>query len=83
MTVSVLCLFFTVPWAGLQCVIMAFPGHTHLFLYLKPTGMCRNTTFVEMAISSRQNNRKFNILTRFPLKVSSNSLVWKQRINCH
>ena len=32
MTVSVLCLFLTVPWVGLQCVIVAFPGHTHLLL---------------------------------------------------
>ena len=28
--VCVLCLFLTVPWAGLQSVIVAFPGHTHL-----------------------------------------------------
>ena len=26
------CLFLTVPWVGLQCVIVAFPGHTYLFL---------------------------------------------------
>ena len=30
MTVSVLWLFLTVPWVGLQCVIVAFPDHTHL-----------------------------------------------------
>ena len=29
-TISVLWLFFTVPWVGLQCVIVVFPGHTHL-----------------------------------------------------
>ena len=29
---SALCLFLTVPWVGLQCVSMAFPGHTYLFL---------------------------------------------------
>ena len=28
------CLYFRVPWVGLQCVIMAFPGHTHLLLQL-------------------------------------------------
>ena len=26
-----LCLFLTVPWIGLQCVIVAFPGYTYLF----------------------------------------------------
>ena len=30
MTVSVLRLFLTVPWVGLQCVLVVFPGHTHL-----------------------------------------------------
>ena len=28
--INVLWLFLTVPWIGLQCVIMVFPGHTHL-----------------------------------------------------
>ena len=27
-----LCLFLTVSWVGLQFVIVAFPGHTYLFL---------------------------------------------------
>ena len=34
LTVSVLCLFLTVPWVGLQCVIVAFPGHTHLLFHV-------------------------------------------------
>ena len=29
LTVSVLCLFLTVLWVGLQCVIVAFHSHTH------------------------------------------------------
>ena len=28
-TVSVLWLFLTVPWVGLQCVIVVYPDHTH------------------------------------------------------
>ena len=31
MTVSVLRLFLTVPWVGLHCETVVFPGHTHLF----------------------------------------------------
>ena len=27
-----MCLFLTVPWVGLQCVIVVFPDHTHLLL---------------------------------------------------
>ena len=27
-----MCLFLTVPWIGLQCVIVVFPGHTHLLI---------------------------------------------------
>ena len=29
-TTNVLWLFLTVPWVGLQCVIVVFPDHTHL-----------------------------------------------------
>ena len=29
-TVNVLWLFRTVPWVGLQCVIVVFPNHIHL-----------------------------------------------------
>ena len=29
MTVSVLYVFLTVLWVGMQCVIVAFTGHTH------------------------------------------------------
>ena len=28
-TINVLWLFLTVPWVGLQCVIVLFPNHTH------------------------------------------------------
>ena len=31
-TINVLCLFLTVPWVGLQYVIVVFPDHTHLLL---------------------------------------------------
>ena len=30
---SVLCLFLVVPLVGLQCVIVAYPGHTRMFYY--------------------------------------------------
>ena len=33
MTVSVLWLFLTVPWVGMQCVIVVFPDHTHLLFF--------------------------------------------------
>ena len=33
MIVSVLWLFLTVPWVGLNCAIVVFPDHTH-FLFL-------------------------------------------------
>ena len=29
-TVHVMWLFITVPWVGLQCVIVVFPDHTHI-----------------------------------------------------
>ena len=40
--VSVLCLFFPMPWLGMQCVIVVFPGHTHLlFKAMFPTFTAR------------------------------------------
>ena len=30
---NVLWLFITVPWVGLQCVIVVFPDHTHLLFH--------------------------------------------------
>ena len=38
-TVSVLWFFLTVPWVGLQCVIVVFLDHTQLLFLL--TGLCR------------------------------------------
>ena len=34
-TVSESCLFLVMPWGGLQCVIVVFPGHTHLVFWHK------------------------------------------------
>ena len=38
--VSVLWLFLTVPWVGLQSVIVVFPYHTHLLLVPGPCLEC-------------------------------------------
>ena len=35
-TINVLWLFLTVPWVGLQCVIVVFPGHTVLLFGSAP-----------------------------------------------
>ena len=33
-TINVLWLILTLPWVGLQYVIVVFPDHTHLLVYL-------------------------------------------------
>ena len=33
--INVLWLFLTLPWVGLQCVIVIFPGNTHIFEFKK------------------------------------------------
>ena len=33
-TINVLWLFLTVPWVGLQCVIVVFPDHTQFLFFL-------------------------------------------------
>ena len=35
MAVRVVCFFLTMLWVGLQCVIVAFPVHTHLLFGIK------------------------------------------------
>ena len=32
-TINVLCLFFMVPWVGLQCVSVVYPVHTHFMIH--------------------------------------------------
>ena len=41
MAVSVLSLFLTVPYVGLQCVIVVFPIHTYLLLKMIPNTILR------------------------------------------
>ena len=38
-TINVLWVFITVPWVGLQYVIVVFPNHTHLRSFAKPLKM--------------------------------------------
>ena len=45
-TINVLWLFLTVPWVGLQYVILVFPDHTHLLYtrsFLVMTWVLNNT----------------------------------------
>ena len=44
-TVNVLWIFLTVPWVGLQGVIVVFPDHTHL-LFVTPQCVFVNRTFL-------------------------------------
>ena len=34
-TINALWIFLTVPWTGLQCVIVVFPDHAHLLFGIK------------------------------------------------
>ena len=36
-TINVMWLFLAVLWVGLQCVIVVFPDHTHILLFLQRT----------------------------------------------
>ena len=44
-TVNVMWLFLTVPWVGLQCVIVVFRDHTHLLFYAMPS-FCQVSLFI-------------------------------------
>ena len=45
-SVVILCLFLTVPWVGLYCVIVAFPGQTHYFSEQGPNNPRSSCSFV-------------------------------------
>ena len=46
-TINVLWLFLTVPWVGLQYVIVVFPDHTHLlFNRASPLDSLRSNYFI-------------------------------------
>ena len=65
MTVSVLCLLLTVPFVGLQCVIVLFPDYTSFFfqkcfrqeIWSRPDGQSNIITFffLYMPITKRLN----------------------------
>ena len=68
MTVSVLRLFIMVPRVGLQCVIVAFPGHTHLLLETRgingltikaPITTVADDKFCDIISNSRKISRGF------------------------
>ena len=40
--VCCVCVFLVVPWVELSSVIVAFPRHTHLFLFLRLNGSTMN-----------------------------------------
>ena len=54
MTVSVLCLYLTVAWVGLQCVIVTFPGHSHL-LFDNHLYVCCIVAFMIMGLDARKS----------------------------
>ena len=52
-TVYVLWPFFTVPWVGLQCVIVFFPDHTHL-IFNRVTIWYLKNLFVAQSLVSKE-----------------------------
>ena len=57
-TVSVLCLFFAVPWVGLQCVTVALSCHAYIYLVL--VGPCREKSCLQ---GFRQSEFQISLLS--------------------
>ena len=49
-TVSFLCLFLIMPWVGLQCVILAFSGHTQLIDFWNVHGIMNTSGLLHRSI---------------------------------
>ena len=63
-TINVLWLIFTVPWVGLQYVIVVFPDYTHLlFVQFRHPG-----SSVDSALDLTQNNDKYHPSKEFTCK---------------
>ena len=61
MTVSVLGLCFTVPWVGLQCVVVVFPGYTYFFHVSREYGQHFIIEFDFEETSSQFSASKVNV----------------------
>ena len=70
-TINVLCLFLTVPWFGLQCVVVVIPQHTHFFCHrLKDQGLvaCALTYILQLIkpqeLEVRSLNHPYSLKTK-------------------
>ena len=52
MNVSALWFFLMMPWVGLQCVIVAFPGHTYLLCICTIGVLQRDSTVLQFSIKN-------------------------------
>ena len=60
MAVSVLWLFLTVLWVGMQCVIMVLPDHTHYFFMENSFGQKRLS--INVIALLKLETKKLNII---------------------
>ena len=59
---SLLCLILVVPWVGPQCVIVAFPGHTHFLVEIKIKLSC-----IDLFTIYRLNTCMRSLIRAFPM----------------
>ena len=70
--VCVLYLFLTVPWVGLQYVVVVIPGHTRLLFvnyFLKKEYTCSISTVLCDAALSRYTFRKQSLLALWSIRL--------------
>ena len=58
-TVTDLCLFLTMPWVGLQCIIVMFSDPSHLFCF---HNLCSTTHFGYLSKDSNATAHKLSII---------------------
>ena len=66
-TINVLWFFLTVPWVGLQCVIMVYPDHTHLLFYVCSLFCCALLGVFSNLLSSRWGRERWLLYFNCPL----------------
>ena len=67
MTVSIQCLFLTVWWVGLHCVIAAFTGHAYLLLEKMTLGaiLLENLYLIFMATKVQSIRKSFIMIFEY------------------
>ena len=69
MTVRIMCFVLMVPWVALKCVIVAFTGHAHLFIFVQQCIYFERKIAIRKSSSGRSRGVQGVLLNPLPAPV--------------